>query len=550
MSVAVELSDLTVSFGSRELFRGLDAVIGPDETVGLVGPNGCGKTTLLRTMAALHAPDSGTVTWSPRAARIGYLPQEASGRGTVGEHLGVLTGVRDADGRMQRSAAALAQGIPGAEAAYSGALEDWLALGGPDLDSRVEATVGRVVPGVAPEHPMRELSGGQSARIGLAGLLLSRFDAYLLDEPTNDLDLDGLQLLEHFMSGLRGPVVLVSHDREFLSHRVTRVLDFDPALQAVGDYRGGFDAYVAERARARARAQADFDDVSTTRRDLLGQARAARATSDRGAKVARAKHRAGSVDKMQRDAMIDGATAGTSAAGRIQRQISRLPDVAAPRREWQLRFRVAEVERSGDVVFTLRTARAERGAFHMGPIDLQIDRGDRVVITGANGSGKSTLLGMLLGDVPLSSGHRNLGARVVVGQVDQSRLPADRTVTLWEMVTAQLPGTPEVEVRALLAKFGLGADRLAVAAPLLSPGERTRAGLAVIGARGANVLVMDEPTNHLDLPAIEQVEAALDQFDGTVLLVSHDRRLIDHELRAARRARRLIVRSGQVSEPG
>ncbi len=155
---------------------------------------------------------------------------------------------------------------------------------------------------------------------------------------------------------------------------------------------------------------------------------------------------------------------------------------------------------------------------------------------------------MLLGDVPLASGDRSLGARVVVGRVDQSRIPEDPAATLWDLVTGELPGMPEAQVRALLAKFGLGADRLDVAAGLLSPGERTRAGLAVIGSRGANVLVMDEPTNHLDLPAIEQVEAALDQFEGTVLLVSHDRRLIDHVAGRGREVRRLVVRDGRVTE--
>ena len=195
----------------------------------------------------LHAPDSGSVTWSPAGARVGYLPQERTHVGTVGEHLAQLTGVRAADDRMQRAAHGLATGAPDADSAYSAALEDWLALGGPDLDARISATLARVAPGLPIAHPMAGLSGGQSARVGLAGLLLSRFDAYLLDEPTNDLDLDGLELAEQFLAGIRGPVLLVSHDREFLARRITRVLDFDPALEAVGDYRGGFDAYVAER---------------------------------------------------------------------------------------------------------------------------------------------------------------------------------------------------------------------------------------------------------------------------------------------------------------
>ncbi|MCU0263144.1 MAG: ATP-binding cassette domain-containing protein [Candidatus Nanopelagicales bacterium] len=548
MPTTVTLAHLTVSFGARELIRDLDTVIGPGEVVGLIGPNGCGKSTLLRTIAGLHAADSGSVIWSPPGARIGYLPQERAHSGTVGEHLIRITGVHEADDRVQRAAEGLGQGTPGADADYSAALEDWLALGGADLDARIEATLAHVAPGLAPGHPMQGLSGGQSARVGLAGLLLSRFDAYLLDEPTNDLDLDGLELVEQFLAGVRGPVVLVSHDREFLARRITRVLDFDPALEVVGDYRGGFDAYVAERSRARDRAQADFDTVTATRADLMAQMRAARATSDRGAKVARAKHRSGSIDKMLRDAMIDGATAGASSAGRLQRQIERLPDVVEPRREWQLRLRVADVERSGDVVATLRSATARRGDFRIGPLDLQVDRGDCVVITGANGSGKTTLLGMLLGDVPLESGHRSLGARVVVGRVDQSRVPADPAATLRDLMTSELPGMPEAEVRALLAKFGLGADRRDVRVGRLSPGERTRIGLAVLGARGANVLVMDEPTNHLDLPAIEQVEAALDQFEGTILLVSHDRRLIDHVARQARQLRRLAVRDGGVTE--
>ena len=190
-------------------------------------------------------------------------------------------------------------------------------------------------------------------------------------------------------------------------------------------------------------------------------------------------------------------------------------------------MQIATAPRAGAVVAALRGAVVRRGSFTLGPIDLQIDWADRVAITGANGAGKSTLLGALLGRIPLSSGEAYLGPGVVVGEVDQARQLFAGPAPLVDAFNAAIPDLVPGEVRTLLAKFGLRADHVLRPSASLSPGERTRAALALLQARGVNLLVLDEPTNHLDLPAIEQLEAALEQYPGTLLLVTHDRRMLE-----------------------
>lgn len=192
---------------------------------------------------------------------------------------------------------------------------------------------------------------------------------------------------------------------------------------------------------------------------------------------------------------------------------------------------------------TLRDAEVRRGGFTLGPVTLQVDWADRIAVTGANGSGKSTLLAALLGRLPLDAGHAALGPGVVVGEVDQARRLFHGEQTLLDAFCAAAPDTEPADVRTLLAKFGLKAAR-AAAATTLSPGERTRAALALLQGRGVNLLVLDEPTNHLDLPAIEQLESALDAYTGTLLLVTHDRRMLD----AVRVTRRVEVADGRVTE--
>ena len=527
VSATLVVKGLEAAHGDRVLFSRLDLVVGPADVVGLVGVNGAGKSTLLRVLAGLRPPDAGRVTISPPDATIGYLPQEPERRPneTVGQFLARRTGVAAAGEAMQAAADALGTGAPGADDAYPRELERWLALGGADLDERAGAVVAGLGLTVELDQAMTALSGGQAARASLASLLLSRYDVFLLDEPTNDLDLDGLARLEQFVQGLRAGAVIVSHDREFLTRTVTRVVELDLAQQQVRAYSGGYAAYLAEREVARRHARAEYEEYAGTRTALQERARSQRAWMEKGVKNARRKQPDN--DKVGRKFRTEATEKQAAKARQTERLIERLDVVEEPRKEWDLRMEIAAAPRAGTIVASMRGAVVRRGAFTLGPVDLQIDWADRVAITGANGSGKTTLLGALLGRIPLDEGHAALGASVIVGEVDQARGLFLGPEPLMDAFAAAVPDTPPAEVRTLLAKFGLRAAHVLRPADTLSPGERTRAALALLQARGVNLLVLDEPTNHLDLPAIEQLEAALAAYPGTLLLVTHDRRMLE-----------------------
>jgi ATPase subunit of ABC transporter with duplicated ATPase domains len=548
VSATLVAKGLEAAHGDRLLFSGLDLVVGPADVVGLVGVNGAGKSTLLRVLAGVRAGDgstvnAGTVTISPPGASIGYLPQEPERRPqeTVREYLSRRTGVGAAHDAMQAAADALAAGTPGADDDYARGLERWLALGGADLDERADAVVAGLGLTVELDQAMTALSGGQAARASLASLLLSRYDVFLLDEPTNDLDLDGLARLEAFVQGLRAGAVIVSHDREFLTRTVTRVVELDLAQQQVRAYGGGYAAYLAERDVARQHARAEYEEYAGTRGALQERARTQRAWMEKGVKNARRKQPDN--DKLGRKFRTETSEKQAAKARQTERLIERLDVVEEPRKEWDLQMEIAAAPRAGTIVATLRGAVVRRGAFTLGPADLQIDWGDRVAITGANGSGKTTLLGALLGRIPLDEGHAALGPSVIVGAVDQARGLFLGREPLMNAFGAAVPDMAPAEVRTLLAKFGLRAAHVLRPADTLSPGERTRAALALLQARGVNLLVLDEPTNHLDLPAIEQLEAALASYPGTLLLVTHDRRMLG----AVAVNRRLEVAGGTVT---
>lgn len=554
MTATLVAHGLAGGYGHRALFASLDLTVAPGDVVGVVGANGAGKSTLLRLLAGIDSPQSGAVTLSPVSAFIGWLPQEqerVEGESVAG-YIARRTGCAAASRDMEAAAEALGEpdgsgaGAGDPAEAYSTALERWLACGAADLDERVPAVLADL--GLDLGRPdieqtlMTSLSGGQAARVGLAALLLSRFDIVLLDEPTNDLDLDGLERLEAFVRGLRGAVVLVSHDREFLARCVTRVLELDLAQGSNRLYGGGYESYLQERATLRRQQREKYEESSDQKADLVSRARTQREWSSQG--VRNAMRKAPDNDRIRRRASTESSEKQAQKVRQMESRIARLEEVEEPRKEWQLQLTIGAAPRSGSVVATLNEAVLKQGSFTLGPVSLQVNAGERIGITGPNGAGKSTLLRALLGQQQPEEGSARLGAGVAIGEVDQARSLLVGEQTLATAFAAFVPDSTQAEVRTLLAKFGLTADHVGRPTRELSPGERTRAGLALLQARGVNLLVLDEPTNHLDLPAIEQLEQALESYEGTLLLVTHDRRM----LATVRTERRWNVAAGKVAE--
>jgi ATPase subunit of ABC transporter with duplicated ATPase domains len=516
--------DLTMSFGDQLVLESVDLGVSSRDRVGVVGPNGTGKTTLLRVLAGLQVPDRGSVTLAPATATVGYLPQEPERRAgeTVRAFFARRTGVTVTASELEAATLTIATDHD----RYDVALNRWLGLGGADLDARMGPVwAGLGLDARLLDQDMTTVSGGQAARASLGAILLAQFDVFLLDEPTNDLDFDGLERLEGFLEGLAGAAMIVSHDRAFLERTITSVLELDAQSHRGRMFAGGWLAYLEERATARRHAEEAFDVYQAKRSTLEDRARSQRQWAVQG--VSKAKKNPKDNDKAQRDFRLNRTEKQAAKVRVTEKALDRLDVVDKPWEGWQLQLSIASAARSGAIVARLNDAVVQRGEFTLGPIDVEIGWAERVAILGPNGSGKTTLLNALLGRLPLTSGTQWLGPGVVVGEIDQARasLTSGRPV-LDAFLGASGLQRPQA-ARSLLAKFGLRAEHVSRPITSLSPGERTRAVLAVLMARGTNCLVLDEPTNHLDLAAIEQLEQAIDTFDGTLLLVTHDRRLLD-----------------------
>jgi ATPase subunit of ABC transporter with duplicated ATPase domains len=574
---------LTVVRGAQVVLDRIDLVVDGASRLGVLGRNGAGKSTLLRALAGLEEPSDGVVERSPPELTVGYLPQEPDHRPgeTAAAYLRRRTGLAAAEAELQRALDATQRRQGQAElTAYDDALARFLALGGDDHDARVPRVLAEVD---LPERVLgleaALLSGGEQVKLGLAAILLARFEVLLLDEPTNNLDFEGLERLERFLvaehgagraAGRGGGAVVVSHDRAFLSAATTCVAELDLVSHKLSEFGGGYDAYLEERRRRREQAYERYEETQRERERLEASIRRRKQWS-----VSRRGERTTDNDRSLAGRRKERMTGAASGARALERRIERLGTPEKPWEGWELRMSLKAARRSGDVVATLAGATVRRGDFRLGPVDLEVAWRDRLAVTGPNGAGKTTLLRLVTGELRPSGGLAQLGAGVVVGYLGQDRgtagaeppgppeapeapgagaagtaaaPPAPPAAqagppTLLDRVRAQTGLEPR-QARSLLAKFDLTAAHADRPEAELSPGERSRAGLAILMAKGTNLLILDEPTNHLDLDAVEELEEALAGFDGTLIVVTHDRRMLAN----LRVTRRLEVQAGGVRE--
>jgi ATP-binding cassette subfamily F protein 3 len=497
------------SFGGRTLFRDVALTIHRNDRIGLVGPNGAGKTTLLQIASGLEVPDSGRVV-VPRGVRVAILRQEidpdrsCSVRSEVTSafsELAVLErDLRDLESQMEELAQT-GREIPSALVDRYGDCRTRFELGGGfERDSRVERILGGLgFDGERIERPLNSFSGGWLMRVELAKLLLSSPDVLLLDEPTNHLDLPSIQWFEETLAEYPGAVVIISHDRTFLRRHVNRVAELESAGLTVFD--GSFDRYVEQKA--------------LRREELIANKR----SQDR--KIAATER------------FIERFRAKNTKAKQVQSRIKALNKLERveldEERTSKMRLKIPAVARSGRSVLSLEGIRKSYGdtVVYEG-VDVSIERGNRVALVGPNGAGKSTLLRIAAGVLPFDSGERTLGHNVTIAFFAQHRLEAldPHRTALQELETAAtLDDIPRL--RGHLGAFLFSGDDVQKKVSVLSGGEKSRLALAKLLLRPANFLVLDEPTNHLDLTSREVLEGALANYNGTLLLISHDRSFLN-----------------------
>jgi ATPase subunit of ABC transporter with duplicated ATPase domains len=515
--VLLDAEGVTQSFGARTVLDSVGLQVHDGERIALAGRNGSGKSTLLRILAGEETPDGGSVA---RHGTIAYLPQlvatpALSAREAILARIGVAAAARE----VERHLAALEGGDLDAIDAHAAALDRWLALGGEDADARLAAAATEL--GLAPElldRPLSQLSGGQASRAGLATVRVARCDVLLLDEPTNHLDADGLARLRTLLAEHVGAVVLVSHDRSLLADFAHSIVELDEGSAA--RYSGGWEAFQRERDDARARASREYEQAVAERDRLAAVDREIRRRA--AASAARVdSRRAPDGDKHGKEWVRMRADGMRQRAARLstRREQVEVPD--KPIDPARLALELSAAERRGGAALSLEGAELRRGEWRLGPLDLTVAYGDRLRLAGPNGAGKSTVLAALEGTLPLAAGRRRVAPGAVVATLGQDReaMDGERTATA---VMRAATGLEETDARTALAAFGLTAEEVERAASTLSPGERTRAELALAAHRRATCLLLDEPTNHLDIESLEVLEAAVLGWPGALVVATHD----------------------------
>ena len=521
------------SYNIHTILEDITFSINPGERVGLVGPNGCGKTTLLRILAGEEKPDQGTVVLAPSSTRIGYLSQgfESDADRSLEE---VIQEALGNPNTLAAEVARLAQELaenpdqPALQASFDAVLQKLQSLDPADHGRAVSILEALGLAEVPGDLPTGMLSGGQKTRLNLALVLLQSPQILLLDEPTNHLDIEMLEWLESWLLEFPGAALIVSHDRTFLDHTVSRILDFDPEKHNLTEYSGNYSDYLKQFQAAHAKQMQAYKDqvyeVRRMRQDIAQTKQQAhwveQTTTSRQPNVRRIAKKV--------------AKKAKSREKKLERYLDSDERIEKPKAGWQMKLAFDSLSanetstRLGQDVLFLENLAAgySNQPTLLSGITLQARAGRRIILTGPNGAGKTTLLRTIAGMLSPVSGIVRLGASVRLGFMSQEQELLAPTRNAVEMIQSYAPMN-ETEIRSFLHFFLFSGDDALRPVENLSYGERARLALAVLVAQGSNFLLLDEPINHLDIPSRERFEQALATFEGTILAVVHDRYFIE-----------------------
>jgi ATP-binding cassette, subfamily F, member 3 len=522
------VNQVSKSYGIDPILNQITFTLNPGERLGLVGPNGCGKTTLMRIITGADKPDTGSVRLSPASLRLGYLPQgfTFTNRETLGTYLSRLDGeLPELSARLEELAVKLANEPhqPELQIEFDRVLNRIEAAA--ESAGRAPAVLAALGLGELPlELPVTALSGGQKTRLALAGVLLSNPQVLLLDEPTNHLDIQMLEWLEEWLMNYQAAALIISHDRAFLDRVATGIIEIDPVTHTSKVYAGSYSTYLEQKIAERERQRQAYVDQQEEIARL--KAAAARVRSD-------AKHKPGG--KGAGDTWAPGFFANRAKetiqkAKNIEKRVERMLNedhIEKPVNSWELRIDFGDIPSSGRDVLLLENVSAGYGEnVLLREVNLTLRYGARVALIGPNGSGKTTLFRTINGQIQPLAGRVRLGSNVIFGYMSQEQENLDQSLNVYETIRKETDMT-ETEARKFLAKFLFTGDDVFVQVGLLSFGERARLALAILIATGCNFLLLDEPINHLDIPSRTRFEQALKNFEGTVLAIVHDRYFIE-----------------------
>ncbi len=513
-------------YGSKEILSEISFTLNRGDRALLLGPNGCGKTTLLRIIAGEEVPDGGAVSIDSRAM-LGYLPQgfdlaldQSVNRAIFSGIPGYLDARQEVEGLLALMEGASQAEIDGLLSRYASALEAFQSLGGYDFEEQAVATLGHLGLSVPLETPLARLSGGERTRVGLARLLIARPDILLLDEPTNHLDIDALEWLEEFLVSYPGAILMVSHDEAFIDQVANMIIAIDAETHLAAVFSGGYQQYMAARETALEKQWAQWSDQIDEERRMKAAINRIQQHANKYEHISKNDFQRGKAKVIMQKAMAQKT--------RLERDLNAVDRVEKPKAGWTMDLDFGESPRGGQDAIRLEGVghAFPGGDFLFRDVTLTLRHGERIALIGPNGSGKSTLLRIIMGDLVPTEGRAERGPSVQVGYMPQGQAGLSLTTTPLEIIRQAAP-LDETAARRFLHRFLFSGDEVFTRIGDLSYGQRARLILAGIVLGGANCLLLDEPSNHLDIPSRHNFLVALEAFPGPVLVATHDRAFID-----------------------